>query len=553
MMENNERKLSDFIDRLNKEKQPNEDEYTTDSDELKDLYQTVKLVKSVKDPAMPGPDFQKKLATSLNQESARTNSSRKKRKWKYFIGIASAAAILAFMVNFLLPFENSDVVNVMADAFEEVEAYHGTLEIVETNVNGKSTTQAKLEVWADKNGNYYTKSLEGSNKGTITVNNGEKKWQVYPDQQQVHVLPSIPDGYRFHFELGNEINNVKNALTIKEIGKETIAGRDTVILEVTPKGGEAYKIWIDNDTKLPLQKQTAMHNAIQYKATYTNMEFNDAIPEKLMAYQLPKGYEEINQNPEQVVTDRSEVQAAVGFIPKTPEALPGGYAQDRIAVVPSKDLVRIYYKGEDTKQIVVSQGKSNDKFKVAPNAKLGRINHNSAEIQSPVEEYAGILAGITSYAGETNINSIRWQQNGFEFAVVGNDSVDKLAAITESVTNERFEMPANDGQEFSPQVEVPYDLTQEKNDQKSVDAGSSPWKLDPAFVTQVFVSLKMSPEGITGDYPISTDDLDVIENTGKEAIVEVKNDKTPIKKVYLKRIVRQDTTGIWTVVGYDPV
>ncbi|AUI35654.1 hypothetical protein CWI35_03175 [[Bacillus] caldolyticus] len=38
----------------------------------------------------------------------------------------------------------------------------------------------------------------------------------------------------------------------------------------------------------------------------------------------------------------------------------------------------------------------------------------------------------------------------------------------------------------------------------------------------------------------------------KEAIVEVDAHNTPIKRVYLKRLIRQDATGIWTVVGYDP-
>ena len=44
--------------------------------------------------------------------------------------------------------------------------------------------------------------------------------------------------------------------------------------------------------------------------------------------------------------------------------------------------------------------------------------------------------------------------------------------------------------------------------------------------------------------------LKMTSNTGAEAIVQVQ--EGPIKTVYLKRLVRQDETGIWTVVGYDP-
>lgn len=67
------------------------------------------------------------------------------------------------------------------------------------------------------------------------------------------------------------------------------------------------------------------------------------------------------------------------------------------------------------------------------------------------------------------------------------------------------------------------------------------------------VSLQISPEGIVGAYPIKYEAMKVIQNNGKEAIVEVNDDKSPIRKVYLKKLIRQDNTEIWTVVGYDPI
>lgn len=103
-----------------------------------------------------------------------------------------------------------------------------------------------------------------------------------------------------------------------------------------------------------------------------------------------------------------------------------------------------------------------------------------------------------------------------------------------------------------PRVEVPYDIEVEINTQNSVDAGSSPWRLDPVYVAQVFVSLEMSPGGIEGDYPIRYDDLSIISDDGVRAIIEVNDPDSPISRVYLERLVRQDSTGIWTVIGYDP-
>lgn len=91
----------------------------------------------------------------------------------------------------------------------------------------------------------------------------------------------------------------------------------------------------------------------------------------------------------------------------------------------------------------------------------------------------------------------------------------------------------------------------EENEQRSVDSGHSPWKLDPVYVAQVFISLEMSPNGIEGDYPVQYENLKLIYNDGVKAVIEV-TDETPIGKVYLEKLIRKDSTGIWTVVGYDP-
>lgn len=112
--------------------------------------------------------------------------------------------------------------------------------------------------------------------------------------------------------------------------------------------------------------------------------------------------------------------------------------------------------------------------------------------------------------------------------------------------------PASD-QEFAtkPKIEVPVDLEIEKFEQQQVDEGHKPWRLDPIQTTITFVSLKISPEGVEGPFPVKVEDLKIIQQTDKVAIVEVSGDKTPISRVYLKRLIRQDNTGIWSVVGYD--
>lgn len=112
-------------------------------------------------------------------------------------------------------------------------------------------------------------------------------------------------------------------------------------------------------------------------------------------------------------------------------------------------------------------------------------------------------------------------------------------------------IPKDGKQKEGGAVQVAYDIQTVREEQKSVDEGHSPWKLDPVFVTQVFVSLKISPNGIQGDYPIRTEELKLVEMSNRDAVVQVSSSKTPIKFVYLKRLVRKDDTGIWTVTAYE--
>jgi len=137
----------------------------------------------------------------------------------------------------------------------------------------------------------YIEEIEGAQKGLVTANNGEKKWQIRPDSKQAYIFAAFPDPYRFTFELGKEVDNVKNAIKTKSLGEELISGRNAIVLEVTPEGGAPYKLWIDKETKLPLKKQSAMQNALQYTITYTDIEFIDTIPAELMAYNIPTGFE----------------------------------------------------------------------------------------------------------------------------------------------------------------------------------------------------------------------------------------------------------------------
>lgn len=537
-MRREDKQLSEYIDQLNKEAMPKEHRNPKNhSEEFERLMKTVREVRSLREPQLPDENYPKRLVEALqggrymNQRKSKGKNFRK--IWIGTAAVAAAAAVMVFSRNALPLKENTNIVYAMERALEKVKAYHGVLEIVETNELGEQMTQARREVWADKDGKYYVKELEGFSEGLITVNNGESKWQIHPEKEIAYLFTAFPDPYRFTFELGEEIEDIRNALTVKEIGEEIISGRDAIILEVTPDGGAPYHLWIDKETDLPLQRQSAMQNAIQYKVRYTEIEFQDTIPEELLTYKLPDGYEVVDTRSEQIVNTMEEAEEIVGFTPIVPE-VPEGYRLSGISVKMDTLAVKFSYKADGESQVVILQSKATNEFAPDSNAILGMVGQNQAEILTSQEAY-----------------SIRWEEKGFEYTVLGNVTLDELAAFVKGLTGSEFSQPEKED-DFAPQIKVEVDLEVEENEQKSVDAGHSPWKLDPAFVTQVFASLLLSPEGITGDYPIAYEDIQIISNDGTQAIAKIKDENSIARKVYLERLIRQDESGIWTVVGYDP-
>ncbi len=142
--------------------------------------------------------------------------------------------------------------------------------------------------------------------------------------------------------------------------------------------------------------------------------------------------------------------------------------------------------------------------------------------------------------------SLRWRQGDLEVKVEGSGRFDLAKQISPDLT-----LPsAGQSTAFEPEVAVQVDMEIAGNDQKQVDGGHSPWQLDPLSVSLTFVNLKVNPDGIVGEPQVPYESFSAVSNDGVRCIVSVK--ESPVQRVYLEKVVRQDESGIWSVVGYDP-
>jgi outer membrane lipoprotein-sorting protein len=430
--------------------------------------------------------------------------SRRQRISMPIAAMVASLLIIAIVASWTGLF-NRDVAYAMEKAVAQLSNYHAVLQMRSQNASGQAWMVRQVELWSD--GDKYAIRQDD---GTLTINNGDKKWQVREQSKEVAILPLLPDPTRNNFDLRNEAKQAKK-YPHSVVGSETIAGRQTNKLKISPPGGLAYYLWVDKETDLPIQLQTAMQNALQTTYTFVSFEPNTKIDAKIFAYQLPAGYKVIENDPGQLVATMEEASAICRLRPLLPSQTPN-------RILAFKKRVVLDY-GDTTIVETAARGS----LELVPNSALGKAAGGPLEIW-----------------GER----LRWQQDGIEIQVEGQRRLVLARQIAKDLT-----IP-NPGQNLinKAQIKVPVDMKIVQANQQQVDRGSSPWQLDPLQVA--FANLKLSPGGIQGEPELPMTYFKLAENTGVEASVEVKSG--PVKQVYLQRLVRQDETGIWTVVGYDP-
>ncbi|MFX4262782.1 LolA family protein [Pelotomaculum propionicicum] len=529
-MNNPEERLSAYIDALNEERDPEKRLGSADNPGLEKLQSAARLVRSLKEPALPAPGYPERLAKAVavtiqknnvvsigrqgRPDNARVNRANKdaaghtRRRWYLPSAAAVAAGIIlcAALAGWSL-LSGRDAVYAMDKAVSKLSSYHGVLEMRSRNAAGEEWIVRRVEIWNE--GDKYAARQED---GTLTVNNGEQKWQVLEQSREVALLPPAPDPTRHSFDLRDEARRAKQ-YPHTAAGTEIITGRQAEKLEISPPGGLPYYLWIDTETSLPVQLQTAMQNALQTTYTFVSFEPNTQINPEIFTYQAPEGYKVVEKDPGQLAVTVEEAAAISGLAPLLPKEAP-----DRI----------IAYRGRivlDYSDTTVVETAAAGSFEPEPGAALGTAAGGPLEVWQ---------------------ERLRWRQDGLEIVVEGA----RRAELAGQIAADLALPDGSGGLAEKAMVKVPVDMEIARADQRQVDGGHSPWQLDPLQVSLTFVNLKVTPEGINGEPQIPMPSFRLAANNGAEAVVEVSTG--PVKQVYLERLVRQDETGIWSVTGYDP-
>ncbi len=496
MKQSPEQELDLIIDSLNQERKPQQEL----DKEAAELLAVVRTVKKLGQPKEPHPEFAQRISHTIRRRSS--------RRWITIPAAALVAGLLlvTMLINWNALF-TGDPVYAMEKAVAKLSDYHGMLEMRSRNAAGEEWTVRQVELWSEGD-----KYAIRQNDGVLTVNNGEQKWQVRPQSREVALLPVAPDPAGKGFDLRDE---AKRAMKYpnRVTGNEIIAGRQAIKLKISPPGGLPYYLWIDTKTDLPIQLQTAMQNALQTTYTFVSFTPNTGIDPDIFAYRPPEGYRVVENDPGQQVATVAEAAAISRLTPALPEEAP-----ERIFAFTDR-IVMDY--GETTIVETVAKGA----FEPTANSALGTAAGGPLEVW---------------------YERLRWRQDGIEIEIEGS----KRAALAKQIAGELTLPNTAVSLTENAAVKIPVDMDIVRADQQQVDGGHTPWQLDPLQVSLTFVNLLITPEGITGEPTIPYGSFKLKANNGAEAVVTV--GAGPVKQVYLKRLIRQDETGIWSVVGYDP-
>lgn len=462
-------------------------------------------------------------ATAPIRQPAAKRSTLRVPRWITAAAVGTAAAVTLTLVPLT---GEPDIASAMEKAVADLHSYHGVVERQWLDQNGQTDRikPERSELWeAGEKYRWITHNYNADDQiisNVWFVSDGDRQWGLDTRSKTVSVGPAI-DSVRLRENLGvKELARLVLRNPHKVVGKETVAGRNAIKIEVTAQEGVPNYVWIDAETKLPLKAVEWMGTYGQKVITYAQLDINPKLDPSLFTVQVPEGYT-LTEQPGRWVASLDEAERVAGFKPVAP-----GEQPRRIAAWEGN--VAFVYEGA-----VLYQRSRTLKLWTAGNFVDG----------------VGTAGGgplLVANGGE----HLQWHQNGIEMEINGPDP-EKLHAIGRSVAPD-FALPDPEADLVS-QAKVKVEVGMEAARAIQADADErgesvlehlSPANAAHAYLTEQFGTMPYEHD------PYDNTDLSVPAMSVAEAVVAVPSG--PVSRVYAKRVVSPKSHGAWFVVGYDP-
>ncbi len=124
-------------------------------------------------------------------------------------------------------------------------------------------------------------SLNGS--GREVLREGGKVSCIFPESRQIYEDTDLP-GYAFQFPEA-DIARLQRFYDMAVVGRDRVADRPTVVVEITPRDEfrYGYRLWLDEETALMLKSELVdPQGQVVERLMFTRLSYLDQVPEALL-------------------------------------------------------------------------------------------------------------------------------------------------------------------------------------------------------------------------------------------------------------------------------
>ncbi|RQD76100.1 MAG: DUF2092 domain-containing protein [Candidatus Syntrophonatronum acetioxidans] len=434
--------LSDFIDDLNKERKPRAYRASQVDEETEKLFETVRALRRTQRKGEEGKGTKNSQVT---KGGGRTGSNRQQVEsplaWRLKKAALVAGAALLILVAFLGVldteyFPQQNIVHGVVKAYEDLESYAGTAEI-RSRRNGEVDYQETIEITYQKPWRY--KAVHHFDGREVkNISDGERLVSVYP--HDITVDNVFPEKELWRYHIGNQVWELKGAEEVKEVGEESILGRQALVLEYRYRDYD-YRMWIDKKTNLPLKKELTRHDGTSSLVVeFKDIEINPQVDPELFTHEGVKPGEDIfileqEQEYEEINRRGSLEEVNTPFnLEKLKESLPSSYDLFAVGILEENPFFRyvLRFRGEqemDFLDVYLSSSPREGAFFSA--SQLGKLGEGYVEVNRGAPNVMDLYVGDRSIA--------RWVTPEFEAFLVANQGSDLPLKLLEKVSGEEME------------------------------------------------------------------------------------------------------------------
>lgn len=297
---------------------------------------------------------------------------------------------------------------------------------------GKPIYRARAEV---------REASEADLVGSLMVSDGETFWLYNPAENtvitgaasQMRDAASTPGGQAMMFQ--DLIAQGLDAVQLEVLGAETVAGKNTWKVKVTPQPATREQLgldglvegfmWVDAELALPLKATFDASDFGRGSVEALRLETNTGLSADLFRFTPPPGAnvvraEDLAARAKTGVASLDEARAAVGFPLREPAYLPAGMALVEVRLAGPAAVI-LNYAGAGGSVSVVQSSKE-----------IGRDQAPPAGSQTRAVTVRGVSGAlITGPDGQGSL--LRWEEGGLRYVVAGAIGADEALKIAESL------------------------------------------------------------------------------------------------------------------------